>query len=156
MSLVISIITLVGPVFKVSSIFGVRERSIDYVLARRSTLRALGRGSIQRHEVCDAQPELMRAALNVGLPKPDSCPVCSEESLVSVLYAFGAKLPSHGRCLTSAAELEKLAARSDFPTIVYQVEVCVKCRWNHLDRVVTKIEEEDGEQIRHSTGQRTI
>lgn len=120
----------------VSSIFSGSERTIDFVLARRATLREFKRGAIARNEICDAQPELIRAAKNVGVPKTDACPVCEEHVLVNLLYAFGSKLPAHGRCLTNEAEIEKLI-RSNLSTKIYQVEVCFKCGWNHLDRVIT-------------------
>ena len=37
------------------------RRHVDYVLARRSVLRDLRSGRLERSEVCDAHPELIRA-----------------------------------------------------------------------------------------------
>ena len=50
-----------------------------------------------------------------------------------VSYVFGPRLPSHGRCITSAKELKSLARRAgEFSC--YVVEVCPSCTWNHLAR----------------------
>ena len=48
-------------------------------------------------------------------------------------YVFGSRLPASGRCITSKAELARLAARTS-PYAAYAVEVCTACRWNHLAR----------------------
>ena len=52
------------------------RRHTDYALARRAVLRDLQRGRVARLDVCDAHPELIRAARNVGERAPDDCPVC--------------------------------------------------------------------------------
>src|SRR4051812_33820020 len=39
---------------------------IDYALARRAVLRDFHRGRLGRSEVCDAHPELLRAARAIG------------------------------------------------------------------------------------------
>ena len=39
---------------------------IDYRLARRSRINAFKKGRLSRHDVCDAHPDLVRAARNVG------------------------------------------------------------------------------------------
>ena len=41
-------------------------RVIDYALARRAVLRDLRRGTLTRLDVCDAHPELVRAARSIG------------------------------------------------------------------------------------------
>jgi len=85
--------------------------------------------------VCDAHPELIRAARNLGSPASVACPICGDEELRLVTYVFGARLPSHGRCISSAAELKKLNARPDELT-AYVVEACIACKWHHLLRVL--------------------
>ncbi len=127
---------------KISSTFSGRERTIDFVLARRATLREVQRGILPKSDVCDAQPELMRAAKHVGSKKDLPCPICSSETLVSVLYAFGAKLPAHGRCITNLREVETLVS-AGVPASIYQVEVCTECRWNHLERVITQLGDDE-------------
>jgi hypothetical protein len=52
-----------------------------------------------------------------------------------VTYVFGSRLPSHGRCVSTAAELSKLNTRTD-PLTAYVVEACTECRWHHLLRVL--------------------
>ena len=37
------------------------------------------------------------------------CPICEEDHIVLVTYAFGARLPASGRCITTKGELAKLA-----------------------------------------------
>ena len=39
---------------------------VDYALARRAVLRDLRTGKRDRLDVCDAHPELLRAARNIG------------------------------------------------------------------------------------------
>ena len=85
--------------------------------------------------MCDAHPELIRAARNVGTPATIGCPICNERDLKLVTYVFGPRLPSHGRCVSTAEELAKLGARPDELT-AYVVEACVSCRWHHLLRVL--------------------
>ncbi len=106
---------------------------IDYRLARQHLVAEYRRGRLAEHEVCDAHPELVRAAREVGDPSRLDCPICEEHKLVLVSYVFGPRLPSYGRCITSAAELKGLARRSgEFSC--YVVEVCPECHWNHLAR----------------------
>lgn len=111
--------------------------SVDYRLARNATLRAWRAGQLARHHVCDAQFELIRNATYCGQPTERLCPVCStsdiDTELVEVTYVFGWRLPRHGRCITSAVEIERLQARAQ-PSKAYVVEVCTRCGWNHLMR----------------------
>jgi hypothetical protein len=106
---------------------------IDYRLARRHTIAEFRRNRLSRLDVCDAHPELLRAATHVGRPTDETCPICEDASLVLVTFVFGARLPSHGRCITDAKELTKLARRPD-ELAAYVVEVCTECSWNHLAR----------------------
>jgi hypothetical protein len=107
-------------------------RGTNYELARRAVLADLRRGVRSRDDVCDAHPELVRAARNVGEPADIECPVCGGEDLYYVSYVYGDGLKhANGRCLSYPGELEKLRAKHDeFDR--YVVEVCVDCRWNHL------------------------
>ena len=106
----------------------------DYALARRAVLRDLRRGRLTRLDVCDAQPELLRAARNLGTPTLGECPVCGGEDLKLVSYVYGENLKqANGRCVASADELARLGSRHD-EFACYDVEVCVECRWNHLRR----------------------
>jgi hypothetical protein len=110
------------------------RRHTDYALARRAVLRELQRGRVARHDVCDAHPELLRAARNVGEPAPGDCPVCGGHDLAHVAYVYGDGLrAANGRCISHAGELAKLGKSHDEFTC-YLVEVCPDCRWNHLVR----------------------
>jgi hypothetical protein len=106
---------------------------IDYRLARRHVVAEFKRGRLSRLDVCDAHPELLRAARNVGEATCEPCPICDDGQLVLVSFAFGARLPAHGRCVTSRAELSKLSKRAQ-ELACYVVEVCPDCSWNHLAR----------------------
>lgn len=107
---------------------------VEYLLARRSLVREYHRGRLSRLDVCDAHPELVRAASNLGRPSGEQCPICDDEELVDVTFVFGARLPSGGRCVSSQAELARYWRRKE-PVVCYVIEVCVGCRWNHLIRM---------------------
>lgn len=106
---------------------------IDYRLARQSVLSEFRKGRLARHEVCDAHPELVRAARECGDATSLTCPVCGEGKVVLVSYVFGPRLPAFGRCITSRRELQAIAKRPG-QFSCYVVEVCPKCSWNHLAR----------------------
>ena len=106
---------------------------IDYRLARQAVLSEFRKGRIARHEVCDAHPELVRAARELGEPTKLTCPVCEEVNVVLVSYVFGPRLPAHGRCISTKKELAAIARRSGTFSC-YVIEVCPACSWNHLAR----------------------
>lgn len=110
-----------------------RAAAVDYRLTRAATLRALRAGQLGRREVCDAQRELQRNAEFCGQPTQRRCPVCEAAEVVEVTYAFGSRLPKHGRCVTTTAEMQRLQLRR-LPATGYVVEVCTACGWNHLVR----------------------
>jgi Family of unknown function (DUF5318) len=106
---------------------------IDYRLARHGVVSEYRKGRLAKHEVCDAHPELLRAAREVGDQTSQVCPICADDQVVLVSYVFGPRLPAFGRCITTKAELRALAKRSGNFTC-YVVEVCPTCAWNHLAR----------------------
>jgi len=108
---------------------------IDYRLARQSVLSEFRKGRLARHEVCDAHPELIRAAKNVGTETQNLCPICATAQLRLVTYVFGPRLPAHGRCVSTAREVAALNRRRE-ELAAYVVEACVECRWHHLLRVL--------------------
>ncbi|HOT79184.1 MAG TPA: DUF5318 family protein [Microthrixaceae bacterium] len=105
--------------------------TVDYRLDRRRLLRAVRAGEVDREEVCDAQIELMRVGRDYSRAASKPCPICGERTLKNVRFVFGPRLPSQGRCVTSAKELQRLAERAGEHRC-YLVEVCIGCRWNHL------------------------
>ena len=112
---------------------GAGPGQVDYRLARNAVVSEFRKGRLSRRDICDAHPELLRAATNVGERKPEPCPICEADALTLVSYVFGSRLPASGRCLTSRSELLKLSERSATLTC-YVVEVCPECSWNHLTR----------------------
>ncbi len=104
---------------------------VSYRLARNSVVSEFQKGRLSRLDVCDAHPELLRAARNVGTGTAEPCPICEDGNVVLVSYVFGAGLPSSGRCVTSESELVKLDRRAA-ELACYVVEVCPECSWNHL------------------------
>lgn len=109
--------------------------AIDYRLLRQSVIADFRKGRVAQHEVCDAHPELVRAAEEVGEPSKIDCPICQASKVVLVTYVFGPRLPAFGRCITTKAEFLKLDRRPERSS-AYVVEVCPACRWNHLARVL--------------------
>lgn len=107
---------------------------IDYRLARNAVICELRKGRLSRRDVCDAHPELLRAARSVGAVTGETCPVCEEEALVHVTFAFGPRLPAGGRCVGSTRDATLLARRAT-EVACYVVEVCPGCSWNHLVRM---------------------
>ena len=106
---------------------------VDYRLTRNAVLGQFQRGRLSRLDVCDAHPELLRAARAVGRPTGEACPICEARSLVQVSYAFGRHLSPGGSAFADGAELGKLARRAG-EVACYVVEVCPECSWNHLVR----------------------
>ncbi len=123
--------------FRPESLRGARPTAptgqIDYRLVRRHIVDEFRRGRLSRTDVCDAQPELLRAARNCGRESQEMCPICDEHSVVLVSFVFGPRLPAHGRCITTAKELDRLDRRVA-QLACYVVEVCPSCAWNHLLR----------------------
>jgi hypothetical protein len=108
---------------------------VDHRLARRHMINEFRRGRLRQDQVCDAHPELIRAAKNIGTEATSSCPICAEQSLRLVTYVFGPRLPAHGRCVSTAKELNTLNGRTEELT-AYVVEACIDCKWHHLLRVL--------------------
>jgi Family of unknown function (DUF5318) len=107
---------------------------VDYRLTRQAVVREYHKGRLSRLDICDAHPELKRAAAGAGTQTQEPCPICEEEPLSLVTYAFGPRLPAGGRCVSTAKEMQALS-RSRHQVACYVVEVCPGCAWNHLTRV---------------------
>ena len=106
---------------------------VDYRLARNSIVSEFHKGRLSRLDICDAHPDLMRAATNVGAETSEDCPICEETKLRLVSYVFGNRLAPSGVCVTSKQEMKKVA-RTAKDLVCYVVEVCPNCAWNHLNR----------------------
>jgi hypothetical protein len=108
---------------------------IDHRLSRQHLINEYRRGRLAKHQVCDAHPELIRAAREVGEATSLDCPICDEHKLVLVTYVFGPRLPAYGRCITHRRELAVLNRRPE-QLAAYVVEACTACNWHHLLRVL--------------------
>jgi hypothetical protein len=104
---------------------------VDYALARRAVLTALAAGRVSAAEVCDAHPDLLRAARHHGEPTDTVCPVCRRERLTHVTYAYGDRLGQSAGRAWSSRRIPELA-ESYGQARVYVVECCRACSWNHL------------------------
>ena len=117
---------------------------IDYRMAKRALVRQVTRGAVRVEDVCDAHPELLRAARNVGTPTERSCPICvladdradvprdEARTLRTVTYVYGGDLNRrNGHVVWDRRELDGLAAAHHSFT-AYVVECCLVCGWNHL------------------------
>jgi Family of unknown function (DUF5318) len=108
---------------------------VDHRLARRMLISEVRKGRIPLDTVCDAHPELIRAAGNVGTETSMVCPICEEVNLRLVTYVFGHGIGPQGRCVSTAKEMRSLNnSASDLNA--YVVEACTACRWHHLLRVL--------------------
>lgn len=128
---------------------------IDHRLTRRALINEFRRGRIRREQLCDAHPDLVRAAKNFGDATSVKCPICVQDNVALVTYVFGPRLPSHGRCITKPHELEEFrqlaqhteqqrasdqssddnwSGTSATTYTAYVVECCRSCRWHHLLR----------------------
>jgi len=114
---------------------------VDHRLTRRALINEYRRGRLRRDQVCDAHPELLRAARNFGDVTQVKCPICVKDTVVLVTYVFGPRLPSHGRCITKSSELDEFrrvarrAVSGDYTA--YVVEACRSCGWHHLLRTLS-------------------
>ena len=116
----------------------------DYRMAKRALVRQVSCGAVRTVDVCDAHPELMRAARNIGTPSRHACPICrladeradvpndDTETLRLVTYVFGDSLKQRsGHVVWNRADLEHLARKHQSVT-AYVIECCLVCGWNHL------------------------
>ena len=104
---------------------------VDYALVRRGVLTDLAQGRVRRDEVCDADPLLRRAALTLGTPAGQACPVCAGDRLLHSTWLYGDELgASSGRSAFPGEVAEVAAEHAEVR--VYVVEVCAGCGWNHL------------------------
>jgi hypothetical protein len=109
---------------------------IDFTLAKRALLRDAQIGVLGLTDICDAHPELMRAAKHVGEPTKHDCPVCSAAKLVLLAYVYGDGLrQQNGRVWSIDTGLRMTAAHPG--ASCYVVEVCTHCQWNHLREAFT-------------------
>jgi hypothetical protein len=115
---------------------GHRLGSVDYTLAKRALLREFRVGLLSRFEICDAHPELLRAAKYVGAPASRMCPVCGRDRLKLLAYVYADDLRDNNGRVWELKEALALAA-AHRGGHCYVVEVCTDCSWNHLSQAFT-------------------
>jgi uncharacterized protein DUF5318 len=104
---------------------------IDFTLAKRALLRNFRRGLLSKFEICDAHPELMRAARYLGEEAARPCPVCQGQELRLLAYVFGDALKrDSGRAFEVGEALSRAAENRG--AACYVIEVCTGCSWNHV------------------------
>ena len=116
----------------------------DYRMAKRALVREVSEGLVRRQDVCDAHPDLLRAARNIGEAVDRQCPICDladaraavprddATGLRLVTYVFGDDLKrKSGHVVWNREELRDLACQYRSFT-AYTVECCLVCGWNHL------------------------
>ena len=109
-----------------------RKGRIDYRMRRIAVLRDVREGVTSRDDVCDAHPELIRAARYLGTPVEQPCPICDDAQLVNVHYVFEgkrARTPG-GRAVPQDALAPQAERFGELN--VYVVEACLGCHWHHL------------------------
>ena len=104
---------------------------VDYSLARKAVLLAFHGGRLSRFDICDAHPDLIRAANYSGEATGEACPVCEKGPVLLVSYVFSEEL--------SKQENGKVWDRTNLAPLLkfrearlYTVEVCTDCSWNHV------------------------
>jgi len=106
---------------------------VDYTLAKRALLREFRTGLVSRLDVCDAHPELLRAAKYVGHRTEKACPICKVEDLRLLAFVYADDLKAdNGRVWNLSEALTVAAAHRG--GACYVVEVCTWCSWNHLSQ----------------------
>lgn len=103
---------------------------VDYSLALQAALRQFRAGRLRRSDVCDAHPDLIRAANYSGEKTDDPCPICSGGNMRLVSYAFSKELNEKNGRLWPRGDLARLLKMTD--ARLYTIEVCPDCLWNHL------------------------
>ena len=105
--------------------------SVDYTFAKRALIREFRTGLTSQFDICDAHPELMRAAKHMGEPASRDCPVCRRSDLRLLAYVYADDLAANNGRVWDLHEGLALAA-SHRGGCCYVVEVCTWCSWNHL------------------------
>lgn len=105
--------------------------AVDYTLVKRALLRDFRRGLLSRFDICDAHPDLMRAARHIGEASMRECPVCDGRGLRLLAYVFADELDRDNGRVWELERALRLAAECRDGTC-YVVEVCTDCSWNHL------------------------
>lgn len=110
-----------------------KRQEMSHALQRRRALVDMTRPNAMLAEngPCDADPQLVSAALHHGEPSEEDCPVCGGDRLLNLNYTFGSQLGQFSGRIKSTDELVEMQDQfGEFTVRV--VEVCPDCFWNHL------------------------
>lgn len=110
------------------------DGQVDYRMARNFVVSEFHKGRLSRLDVCDAHPDLVRAAVGVGTATSEGCPICEADRLRLVSYVFGPRIGPAGVLVATRKELNRAARTARETVVCYVVEVCPTCSWNHLNR----------------------
>ena len=86
---------------------------VDYTLAKRALLRNFRQGLLSRLEICDAHPELLRAAKYLGESASRPCPVCRSYELRLLAYVYAQLLYCLAGVLVAGITREPTAFQGD-------------------------------------------
>jgi hypothetical protein len=75
---------------------------------------------MSKNDICDAHPELMRAAKHVGEPTRRDCPVCGKEKLVLLAYVL----------LNGLTESSAFGTVANICTLAFAIAVTLPPGWN--------------------------
>lgn len=115
------------------------RNEVSHQWDRRHSLGLWKQGAITTDSLCDADFLLVAAARFHGEPAHRPCPICEDADLRTVYWVYGDEL---GRASGSARSLEEIGefAAQGKEFTVHTVEVCAVCKWNHLLRSVTAVD----------------
>lgn len=124
---------------------------VSHQWQRRSLLRRFRAGQVPREALCDADFLLVTAARFHGVPAPAPCPVCGSEDARVVRWVHGEELGRRSGTARSEEEIAALVAERG-EVSVHTVEVCPRCRWNHLLSSATAVAEGEPQGNRSGEG----
>jgi hypothetical protein len=121
--------------FRPESIGGVYRGDVDYRLQRRTTISEFLKKRIDRQQVCDAHPELMRAGREVGEPTRVECPICAAD--LAPKTESGIAPPPRGAPVSTYRRDLSVEARDRLPKLVL-VTYVFGARLPSFGRCITK------------------
>ncbi len=87
--------------------------TVDFRLARNVVVSQYRKGHLSRLDVCDAHPELLRAAADAGEESQEDCPICEGVKLRLVSYVFGQHHHLFPRSVEAGVKKHLLFRRND-------------------------------------------
>lgn len=109
----------------------VYRNEVSHRWRQRTLLRFFDEGKVTRDAICDADFLLLTAAVYHGQPVGRACPVCESDELREVRWIYGDQLGRRSGTARSDEEIARIATEKPGLT-VHLVEVCTRCKWNHL------------------------